>query len=647
MKPGWLVLILAGLLVLDSPLPALLHIPQAVAPLPAISVAAYSTTHGRQAVELPGLEGPQQSGSGTLGTTYRVDWRRTGNRYTIQATRTGSGDHWRLAVEARYPSDTRELTLWDQSLPVTVPLQSIRGKGQSYWTWTIGAPVRLASSAPRGGSLITPETGTHHGFWISGEKDSTFVAQFGLDAWTTGSSAILSFTVTPAVAPAAPPKAAVAGRSRLTGFLRVDRQGEGFVDGSGRTWRMMGRNQHDFVAMDPNRQEALLAGMVQNGMNTLRILVQDTLFQPLPGQWNAEAVRRLRPALDRCAAHGIRVIICLELSGCGYQYSVTQHSSPCWSDLYLLPSTRAIYRDRVRRIVAPLRDHAAIAAWDVTNEPDLPPDPTSLVQAEEFRRYTTRLRGPSAPALLPTVPEYEAQATECSRDYWRWASGALAESLIDRARAIRQADPNHMITLSAWDPRMLRGYQGADLFSYWSPHTYDLWINGPLIEKHVAGLVLAQRTALPGRPRPVVIEEFGLSEDPSRPEAMRAEHIRQFAAAARRWGAGGLLHWWDMTPSMLEAYRSIAPGSRHPVGKPLAVWLPPSNYPSTVIYSRYMERRGWEAAIWKAIEAGYTPTFVYTPEQARAMGRLMTLGQPMTQDESRFAGKSGVPGYQP
>ena len=145
----------------------------------------------------------------------------------------------------------------------------------------------------------------------------------------------------------------------------------------------------------------------------------------------------------------------------------------------------------------------------------MPPDPTSKVQAVGLRAWCAGLRRAQPPdaasPALPSVAEYEAQSTPEAREYWQWASQALADALISRARMLRKADPNHLITLSAWDPRLFRGRPGAEVFDYWSPHTYDLWLNGPLIERHVLCLVLGQRHALSDRPRPVVIEEFGMS----------------------------------------------------------------------------------------------------------------------------------------
>lgn len=619
---------------------------RAEARMPTLAVVAFSAEAGNSRVELPGPGLGRVSGEAMLGTAYRVRWFREGSEWRIRATRTDRTKVWRLALEARYPSATTALTPWHFTLPVRVPLAPIARRGQAYWVWTIGVPSRLVSEAPDGRAALTPITSSHHGFWILGEADGTTSAQFGLDAWEVNASTEMAFRLGPAAA-AQPAVTPPPGPSTLKGFLRVDRQGWAFTDAAGKPIRMMGRNQHDFVSLTRKEQVALLRGMRANGMNTLRILVQDPLFRPLPGVWNGEAIRRLRQALDLCASFGIRVVICLELSGCGYQYSISQHASPCWSDLYVLPEARVWYADMVDKVVRPLRTHPAVAAWDVTNEPDMPPDPASRVQAEAFRAWRAANRPSGGPTPLPSVAEYEAQNTEAGRDYWAWSSSALADAVIARARMVRRADPNHLITLSAWDPRLLRGHKGAEAFDYWSPHTYDLWLNGPVIEKHLLGLVLGQRNALPDRPRPVVIEEFGMSEAPGRPEALRAEHVRQFLAAAAKFRAGGILHWWDMAPALLEPYRT-APAMAPPLaGKPLAIWLPPSRYASTVIYSRYMDRRKWEEALWKAVEAGYSPRFIAAPSEASGMAALLQLDEPAPGDEAAFAAGTGLPAWAP
>lgn len=610
---------------------------------PRLSVAAYAVGRSPDRIALPAEARPGAAGEAMLGSTYRVRWSRSPIGWRIEATRTDEGKYWRLALEASYPASTTALTLTDQTLPVRIPLAAVARKGQAYWTWTPGAPNRLAAESPTGLSAIIPTTRSHHGFWVVGEADGTFTAQFGLDAWTVGAAASIALELSskPPSLPSRPDPPA--GRSTLHGLLKVDPSGAGFIDGAGRPWFMAGRNQHDFVAMSPAAQVAFLRAMRSARMNTLRILVQDTLFRPLPGVWNADAIRRLRPALDRCAAHGIRASICLELSGCGYQYSVASHLSPAWSDLYLHPEARRAYADLVRRIVRPLRNHPAVASWGVTNEPDIVPDPASVIQAQAFRAWVEARRGPGAPAQIPTVAEHEAQSTQAARDFREWSTAALADALIDRAQAVRAADPAHLITLSAWDPRLFADRAAARVFDYWSPHTYDLWLNGPLIERHVYGLLYGQRRALSDHPRPVVIEEFGMSEAPERPEALRAEHVRQFVAAARRLGLAGILHWWDMSPALLRACEP--PALAHPAptpGRPLAVWLPPSHYAALVVYGRYMDRRRWEDRLWAVREAGFEPQFVTTCAAADRIGRLMILEKPAPGETDIMAGSRAL-----
>ena len=139
---------------------------------------------------------------------------------------------------------------------------------------------------------------------------------------------------------------------------------------------------------------------------------------------------------------------------------------------------------------------------------------------------------------------------------------------------VRAADSRHLLTISAWDPRLLRGLPGAEVFDYWAPHSYEIYFIGPEISDQVMFQVGLLRRALPDRPRPVVIEEFGLFEDPKFPEPMRDEHCRKFLEAGDRWGAGMML-WYDLTPGLLAEF--TAASHRQPVPPPpgpaLGFWV--------------------------------------------------------------------------
>jgi hypothetical protein len=367
------------------------------------------------------------------------------------------------------------------------------------------------------------------------------------------------------------------------------------------------------------------------------------LYRPLPGLWNEAALARVKPTLDRCAKHGIRVIVCLELSANGYQYSCTTHRTRAWSDIYFLEEAKRWYRDAVERIVVPLRDHPAVFAWNVTNEPAVEPDAESPIQTDLFcqwlqgkygtidalRRAWNRpdLRGFEA-IVLPDAKTFNEQSNPAARDFFELSSAALARSLIERAQIVRHADANHLITVSHWNPRLFRGHRGAEVFDFWAPHTYDLWINGPEIDRHVLFLVESLRRALPDRDRPVLIEEFGISTEAKYAESLRVEHVRQFLDAARSRGGAGILHWWEMSPAMFREFARPLPSQPTASARPVptvAVHLPPSEEAFLFIYQHYGTRRVWDQAVAACIEKGYRVRFVSDRESASPCAAVLLL----------------------
>ncbi|MCC6444703.1 MAG: cellulase family glycosylhydrolase [Armatimonadetes bacterium] len=355
------------------------------------------------------------------------------------------------------------------------------------WFWDIGTPGWIQAERGRERSRIRIAGRDHHGFFLVKDREG-FSAQICLDPPARrGESVEMAFRTGAAIAlPAQAPyraagqrESAAARQLQEDGFVRVGAAGRGFTTANGAPFYPFGNNQPYLITLSSEEQNRILQRMADSGMNTVRVLISDCWFAPLPGVWNEEAYRRLHRTVAHCRAHGIRVIACQEQS----------------------------------------------------NRP--------------------------------------------AHDFFAYANALLADSLIARARMVRRADPKHPITLSHGNPRLLRGRAGDQVYDYWSPHTYDLWINGPEISHHALLLVESLRRALPGRPRPVVIEEFGISEGADFPEAMRAEHIRQFIEAARHRGAGSLLHWWEMTPLMYRIYVDASPYRPRPTAR-----LSPFIFPS-------------------------------------------------------------------
>ncbi|MBM3497591.1 MAG: hypothetical protein FJX74_02865 [Armatimonadetes bacterium] len=637
--------------------------PDAAADWPeAKSVAAFAWLGSWQAMQYPTVPAPTEGEvEGELGPTFRVEWRREGEQVWAKVARTDEGWCGRLGIEFRFGTEAKVLNLGYFDLPVEVPLAETK-EGQTWWTWSVGVP-RWIHADETGASVLVESTHQHGCFLI--RRAEGCALQVALDAPALNESVEFAFRLRPrdgaaalqaasrerlGVAGEAPVNPAAARAGRQGGFLRVDESGAGFVLADGHRYFALGQNLPHLMTFTPVEQERALAELQAVGVNTTRFLLPCSQYRPTPGRWNEEAVRRLRETLDRCAARGIRVIVCLEYSAHGYQYNSSLHRSPSPGDLYLLEEALAWYRDTIRRIVEPLRDDPAVLAWDVTNEPFLEPDPKSVALAEAFRDWSERrygtieaLRGAwgeAAPASfaevdLPSMEAYEKQADAAARDYFTFANAWLAERLIQRAQLVRAADPNHLITVSHWNPRLFRGHAGAGAaFDFWAPHTYDLWLNGPTTDRHVAFLVESLQHALPDRPRPVLIEEFGINPGPKYPSALCAEHIREFITAARRHGAAGLLHWWELTPEMRAAFAEASqPAPLMEAPAALGVYLPSSQEWNLLLYDRYMTRRRWDGVLERARDAGLQPRFIGAPEEVAGCAALLVLGDGPRADE--------------
>jgi hypothetical protein len=307
---------------------------------------------------------------GTLGTTYRVTLRRTEDAIRARITRLDKRPYYRSALECRFAAGTRELVLGYYDVPVAFPAEQIRMTGQFYNTWNWDLLPSWISGVTAGGqsTCVAPAANAHHG--MIKESNGEYTAQFGLDAWEVGQSAEMTLRLSSgpqaaALAEQANREArderlkaarlaadAAAGREPVTplsGYVRVDASGTGFVSGDERPMFVAGRNIGDLPAFCPEEQELLLKQMAAAGMNTTRICLWDCLYRPLPGLWNEAALARVKPTLDRCARHGIRVIVCLELSANGYQYSCTTHRTRAWSDIYAAASRRPVRRRNAER----------------------------------------------------------------------------------------------------------------------------------------------------------------------------------------------------------------------------------------------------------------------------------------------------------
>jgi len=582
-----------------------------------------------QAMQSPAVGAPERDGQGegNLDGVFDVAWQRDGEHLAVTITRRTDAWCGRLSVEVPFPTSDA-LVLGCRDLPVRIPLAG-QPNGQRWWTWGRGDVLWAVAEAGEERPAVMVDSLIHHGVFLL-KRDDGAALQFGLDAPKLGESVSFELSVRDRGEPQALRAEArqwlgigadpaldhgAAARFRTTGFVKVARDGWAFETADGQPYYANGRNLAHLATLAPAEQEALLDQVVAAKSTTVRLLLPDFHHMPTPDTWNAEGLVRLKEAVDRCAARGVRVIICLEYSASGNQFANSRHLSDSPGEIYLRDDTFEVYRRRAEAVIAAFRDDPAVLAWDVTNEPFVDADPKSKLLAEGFRAWQERRAGEVLP--MPSQADYEQQSTAAARDYFAFAQGLLADGLIRRARLVRQLDPNHLITLSAGFPRLLRGHAGAELFDFWAPHSYDLWVNGAVIDEHVAMLVQTLRWALPDKPRPVLLEEFGISEGPKYPAGMRIEHIAQFLAAGRRHGLAGVMHWWDMTPAQDAAYAAAEPYglAPRPAGPTQGFLLPAEEEWNLVFYPRYMTRRAWGKQLAAAFDAGQELRVVGEPDE--------------------------------
>jgi hypothetical protein len=643
------------------------------APLQSLTVMAW--LGGWDALRAPAVAAPEPDGrtEGDLEQAFHVEWQRDGDLLHVTVTKLADAWVGRLAVEFCWTADMRALTYGYDDCPVRVPLTDVK-PGQVVWVWDHGVPSWLHGDGPSGMAAAAFDTDNGHGFFADRHADGTLSTHIAVD-WpkAVGESVEVSFGLVPGASPEVlqadrrkrlgvgdepPINRARLEALRAKGFVRVDDAGTGFVTEDGEPVRILGQNTPHLAMLSPAEQETLLADSEAAGITVTRFLVADCSHRPL-GAYNAEAYRRLVDTVDRCAAHGIRSIICLEYSGCGQQYNLTVHRTRNWSDLYLLPETLDWYRETVERVVTPLKDNPAVLGYDVSNEPDMALSPASPALTAAWRvwlgaRYDAveKLRAAweqpdlatTEAADLPKQEDYDWQRTQQARDFLAFGGDAVGGAMIARAELVRAVDSRHLLTISAWNPRLLRGLPGAEVFDFWAPHSYEIYFIGPEISEQVMYQVGLLRRALPDRPRPVVIEEFGLFEDPKFPEPMRAEHCRRFLEAGDRWGAGMML-WYDLTPALLAEFTAASKRAPTPLpeGPGLAFLIARQEECRALIYPLYMWRRKWGRALASAEEAGLRVREIVAPAEAADCRAVLILGDDLSPQEAELARATGLP----
>lgn len=638
---------------------------------PVERVSAMAWLGGWEALRAPSVAIPESDGttSGDLDGAFRVEWTRQGDELRARVTRLN--DEWvgRLALEIRFATDSSELVWGCHDAPVRVPLERAE-EGQILWVWSYDVPSWILADGA-GAAIHTPRT---HGYFLDRYPDGTVVAHIGSD-WpkAVGESMEMSLRLVEHATPLElqaerrrglgaevdpPLDTARIAQLASAGSVRVDRSGTGFETTDGQPFRVLGMNTPHLAELSPAEQERILQESEACGVNVTRFLVPDYLHRPL-GVANEDAYARLLATVERCASHGIRSVVCLEYSGCGQQYNLTIHRTKNWSDLYLMPEALAWYGDTVERIVRPLRGNPAVFGYDVSNEPDMaltPGTPTQLAAWRGWlaRRYDTveALRAAwSRPDLagleqadVPSQEDYDWQRSPEARDWLEFAGESVGRAMVARAQLVRAEDSDHLLTVSAWNPRLLRGLEGAEAFDYWAPHSYEIYFVGPEIGDQVAYQVGLLRRALPDRPRPVVIEEFGLLEEPQFPEPMRAEHCRAFLEAGDRWGVG-MMMWYDLTPSLRAEFARAQALSTAPSweGGDLVAYVPRSEECRGSVYGMYMWRRKWGLALATASDAGLTMRELVTPGDAAGARAVLLLGDAVSEEDEATLRATGLP----
>lgn len=239
-------------------------------------------------------------------------------------------------------------------------------------------------------------------------------------------------------------------------------------------------------------------------MDGVRIFLLWEDFMPEPHRVDGRMLERLRQVLDLAGQHRLRVIVTLftgHMSGVNWLpawlLDGERESDPRFRliaggrvvkgrlrDLYEDPFALEAQVAMAEAAAQALRDHPALLAWDLGNEPDL--------------------------VLRPRAPEAAA----------RW--------LATLVQALRAVDPRHPITIGFHSPVLEEdlGFRVRDLAPYLdflSMHGYSVyasWARHPLDEPILP--FLTRLTASLGG-KPVLMEEFGL---PTAPPGQPTQPVR-------------------------------------------------------------------------------------------------------------------------
>ncbi len=180
----------------------------------------------------------------------------------------------------------------------------------------------------------------------------------------------------------------------FTGLVRVEPQQKRYFmldDGANppRPFPLVGANACWHHLGGTSDYEAWFAEFQKNGMNYTRLWMWPLSFaiEVLPGErlnYNQEKAWQLDKTLDLAAQHGIRVMLCLDFHGIfqtrpdywnanddwpRHPYNAT-NGGPCatQNEFFTNTEAQALYRKRLRYIVARYASHPALMSWQFFNE---------------------------------------------------------------------------------------------------------------------------------------------------------------------------------------------------------------------------------------------------------------------------------------
>ena len=372
--------------------------------------------------------------------------------------------------------------------------------------------------------------------------------------------------------------------------IRIHPSGWGFVEAqTGQPFIPWGANYYDpftgwaphlWEQFDPGRVSDQLAQVAALGGNTIRVFLTLASLLEAPGKASLPGVKKVETMLGLAGQHGLRVI---------WSGPSLWEGAPGWwpedspGQLFIHPDLIADQAAAWTALGAALRDHPALLAYDLHNEPFAPWQPGPLFT--RLWREWKRQNAPGAPddPPLPHPPLYFD---------WDWPLQRFRQSLavayVDRmSAALRAVDDTHLITIglhqksapfdwyppdpySAFDPHQLAPYLDYISVHFYPHHTFHPNLYRDPYETpqgmretliHARAVARAMYTG----DKPVILQECGWygggavyiagREQPERSEADQTAWCKGLVEATGGDVAGWLFWPYRDTPSSLDSSR--------------------------------------------------------------------------------------------